>query len=146
MQVLQLATATAYLERLRREPDEVVRLFQRPADRRDRLLPRRRGLRHAGAARGARSCSRGVGPTTTLRIWVPGCATGEEAYSLAILLREHMAGSRAVPQVQIFATDIDEAALTVARAGRYPAAMLSGRVSPERLAQLLHPPMAGRSW
>ena len=52
-----------------------------------------------------------------LRIWVPGCATGEEAYSLAILVREHMKTLRAPPKIQLFATDIDEAALSVARAG-----------------------------
>jgi two-component system CheB/CheR fusion protein len=61
-----------------------------------------------------------------VRVWVPGCATGEEAYSLAILLREYMSKVPAPPMVQIFATDIDDAAIAVARAGRYPAAMLEG--------------------
>ena len=49
-----------------------------------------------------------------MRIWVPGCATGEEAYSLAILLREHM-DNFGTPQVQIFASDIDEIAIDTAR-------------------------------
>jgi two-component system CheB/CheR fusion protein len=56
-------------------------------------------------------------------VWVPGCATGEEAYSIAILLREHAPTSKGAPKLQIFATDIDEAALDTARMGRYPAAI-----------------------
>ena len=66
----------------------------------------------------------GKGADNAVRIWVPGCATGEEAYSLAILLREYMANLTATPTVQIFATDIDEAAIAVARNGRYPAQLL----------------------
>ncbi|MGT2487178.1 CheR family methyltransferase [Methylobacterium oryzae CBMB20] len=46
-----------------------------------------------------------------IRVWVIGCSTGEGAYSLAILLREHMATLDVVPQVQIFATDLDGRAL-----------------------------------
>jgi two-component system, chemotaxis family, CheB/CheR fusion protein len=74
----------------------------------------------------------GKGADDAVRVWVPGCATGEEAYSLAILLREHMMNLPAAPRVQIFATDIDEAAVSVARAGRYPELLLKD-VSPERL-------------
>ncbi|HUQ06707.1 MAG TPA: CheR family methyltransferase [Kofleriaceae bacterium] len=54
-----------------------------------------------------------------VRVWVAGCATGEEAYSIAMLLAEHAAMVNAPPP-QVFATDIDEAALAEARAGRYP--------------------------
>ncbi|ACB27654.1 CheR family methyltransferase [Methylobacterium radiotolerans] len=72
--------------------------------------------------------------TDVIRIWVPACSTGEEVYSLAILLREHMVTLADPPRVQIFATDIDERALTVARTGRYPTAYLSA-VSPERIGQ-----------
>jgi two-component system, chemotaxis family, CheB/CheR fusion protein len=74
----------------------------------------------------------GKSADNTVRVWVPGCATGEEAYSLAILLREHMAKLPAPPAVQIFATDIDEAAIAVARSGRYPTLLLKD-VSPARL-------------
>ncbi len=73
----------------------------------------------------------GKGANDAVRVWVPGCATGEEAYSLAILLREHMDGLPVVPQVQVFATDIDEAAIATARSGRYPATLLDG-LSPDR--------------
>jgi two-component system, chemotaxis family, CheB/CheR fusion protein len=55
-----------------------------------------------------------------LRIWVPGCATGEEAYSIAMMVRE-AADSSNGPKVQIFATDIDDRAISAARAGRYRA-------------------------
>jgi two-component system CheB/CheR fusion protein len=74
----------------------------------------------------------GKGPSDTIRVWVPGCATGEEVYSLAILLREQSEQARSRTKVQIFATDIDETALGVARAGRYPDTLLQG-VSKERL-------------
>lgn len=67
-----------------------------------------------------------------IRIWVPGCATGEEAYSIAMLMREAMANAPAKPKVQIFASDIDDNALTIARAGRYPAQLLES-LPPERL-------------
>lgn len=69
-----------------------------------------------------------------IRIWVPACSTGEEVYSLAILLREHMEMLETAPRVQIFATDIDDRSLTVARIGRYPKGYLES-VSPERIAR-----------
>jgi len=68
----------------------------------------------------------------TVRLWVPGCATGEEAYSLAILLCEYTDRMKGAPKVQIFATDIDDAAITAARLGRYPAGLLEG-LSPQRI-------------
>ena len=67
-----------------------------------------------------------------IRIWVAGCATGEEAYSIAILFAENLYASADVPQVQIFATDIDENALSVAREGVY-SLNDAADVSPERL-------------
>jgi two-component system CheB/CheR fusion protein len=68
----------------------------------------------------------------TLRIWVAGCATGEEAYSLAMLLAERTMGIIDAPKVQIFATDIDETAIATAREGRYTLNDAAD-VSPERL-------------
>ncbi len=67
-----------------------------------------------------------------LRIWVAGCATGEEAYSLAMLFAEHLKGSTNAPTLQIFATDIDQQALTNAREGLYTLNDAAD-VSPERL-------------
>lgn len=59
-----------------------------------------------------------------IRIWVPGCATGEEAYSIAILCAEALSVRADAPQVQIFATDIDLEAMARARRGQFPAASL----------------------
>ncbi len=70
-----------------------------------------------------------------LRVWVIGCSSGEEVYSLAILLREEMARRDEGPgQVQIFATDLDSRALAVARAGRYPES-IAANMPPERLGR-----------
>lgn len=62
----------------------------------------------------------GSEPGESIRVWVPGCATGEEAYTLAIMLHEHMREGGKRPKIQIFATDIDEDALRIARNGLYP--------------------------
>ena len=67
-----------------------------------------------------------------IRVWVPACATGEEVYSLAILLVEAVEESGRNLPIQLFATDIDERALRKARSGRYPEG-IADRISPERL-------------
>jgi two-component system, chemotaxis family, CheB/CheR fusion protein len=67
-----------------------------------------------------------------LRIWIAGCATGEEAYSLAMLCAERTIGVSDAPKVQIFATDIDEHAIATAREGLYTINDAAD-VSPERL-------------
>jgi two-component system, chemotaxis family, CheB/CheR fusion protein len=69
-----------------------------------------------------------------IRIWVPGCATGEEVYSIAIFLQEQLAALKTSRPIQLFATDIDSEALAAARAGRYRA-NIAEQVSPERLAR-----------
>lgn len=69
---------------------------------------------------------------SAIRFWVPGCATGEEAYSLAIAMREVLEHRDQRCQVQIFGTDISERALTVARTGHYSQADVHA-ISPERL-------------
>lgn len=69
---------------------------------------------------------------TPMRIWVAGCSTGEEVYSLAICLLEFFSDRATMPRIQIFATDISEAALNRARAGFYLESQLGG-VSPDRL-------------
>jgi two-component system CheB/CheR fusion protein len=68
----------------------------------------------------------------TLRVWVPGCSTGEEAYSIAIVLRECMDHLQQKFPVQIFATDLNSQAIEKARAGLYPESIIVD-VSPERL-------------
>src|SRR5262249_30526204 len=67
-----------------------------------------------------------------IRVWVPACATGEEAYSLAILIMEQLGRSDVRPQVRVFAGDIDEDGLADARTGRYSEG-ITDHVSPERL-------------
>jgi two-component system CheB/CheR fusion protein len=69
-----------------------------------------------------------------VRIWVPICGRGEDAYSLAILLQEILARSREPLRFQIFATDLDPNNVSRARAAVYPAA-IAGRVSAARLAE-----------
>ena len=66
------------------------------------------------------------------RVWVAGCASGEEAYSIAIILRELMEDAQQVFKVQIYATDLDDDAINTAREGHYPAAIQQD-VTPERL-------------
>jgi two-component system CheB/CheR fusion protein len=69
-----------------------------------------------------------------IRVWVPGCSTGDEAYSIAILLQEHTDLLKQGFKVQVFATDIDRQAIDQARTGHYPAS-IAGDVSSERLAR-----------
>ena len=72
------------------------------------------------------------GGEAPVRVWVPACATGEEAYSIAILLIERFTETKSTPNLQIFASDLDEEALRFARAGIYPDT-IAGDLSPERL-------------
>ena len=73
-------------------------------------------------------------PDDPIRIWVPGCATGEEAYSIAICLMEFLEEAELSLPIEIFATDISETAIQKARAGAYASAALA-HVSPQRLAR-----------
>jgi two-component system CheB/CheR fusion protein len=69
---------------------------------------------------------------TPIRIWVPGCSTGEEVYSIAISLLESLDGVAGNPQIQIYGTDLRDSAVDDARAGTYLENIVSD-VSPERL-------------
>lgn len=73
-------------------------------------------------------------PDDMLRVWACGCSTGEEAYSLAIVIQEAMEASRRPCRLQIFATDLDPSAIDAARSGLFPASIASD-VSSERLAR-----------
>ena len=70
----------------------------------------------------------------TIRVWSTGCSTGEEAYSIAILLQERLELLGQGYKVQVFGTDIDSRAIATARAGIYPASVAAD-ISPERLAR-----------
>lgn len=71
------------------------------------------------------------------RVWVPGCSTGEEAYSLAILLQECMEQLKAYLNIQVFGTDIDEDSIDIARVGSYPAS-IAADVGEDRLARFFY--------
>jgi two-component system, chemotaxis family, CheB/CheR fusion protein len=71
-------------------------------------------------------------PADPLRIWVPGCSTGEEAYSLAMILIEYLGRDWSTRTIQIFASDIDNKAIEKARVGFYPE-RIQAHVSEERL-------------
>lgn len=131
LQVLQLPSVAVYMERLHQDPMEVEQLFK------DLLIGVTHFFRDPEAfevlAREVvpRIFER-AGAEGPVRAWTPGCATGEEAYSVAILLREEMIRRVVQPLVQIFAGDIDQEALELARHGRYPVG-IAAQVSPERL-------------
>ena len=72
------------------------------------------------------------GPADSVRVWVCGCATGEETYSIAMLLLEEAGLRDPRPAIQVFGSDLDARALAVGREGRYPAA-IEADVSEERL-------------
>ena len=69
-----------------------------------------------------------------LRVWVPGCSTGEEAYSIAIVLVEYLGDQLGKVPLQIFATDLSDPSIEHARAGVYSGATLA-EVGPERLGR-----------
>ncbi len=126
MQVLQVETPQAYRERLKKNPEELDLLL------RELLISVTHFFRDPASFEvlnetvlKALMASRNV--NDDVRVWVPGCATGEEAYTIAILLREAMDTRRPRPKVQIFGTDLDERAIAKARVGRYrkPVAGLS---------------------
>ena len=120
MQIHASAPADQYVERLKADQDEAAALFK------DLLI----GVTSSSATPRPSTPWPGQRPPPALRgprrrptrsaFWVPGCATGEEAYTLAILIREQARPAAQPPEVQIFATDIDERRPDVARAGRYP--------------------------
>jgi two-component system, chemotaxis family, CheB/CheR fusion protein len=72
-------------------------------------------------------------PGSEIRVWVPGCSTGKEAYSLAMLLSDQAESSGKKVAIQIFATDSDSASLATARSGTYSEEEIGENVSPERL-------------
>ncbi|HEY0477341.1 MAG TPA: CheR family methyltransferase, partial [Kofleriaceae bacterium] len=131
LEVCQCSSVADYHQYLREHPEEVTNLL------RDFLISvtnffRDRDAFEALAVEVIPKLFEGKSRDEPVRVWVAGCATGEEAYSVAMLLREHAATLPFPPSIQVFATDIDEAALTEARAGRYPNTIASD-VSPARL-------------
>jgi two-component system CheB/CheR fusion protein len=133
MAVYQIDTIGRYLKHLQVTPTEVEALFRdlligvtnffRDPEAfqilEEQFIPKLFAEKPAGAV---------------IRVWSPGCSTGEEAYSLAILLVEGMEAVKKNYTIQVFATDIDSQAIATARVGLYPAG-IAADVSPERLAR-----------
>jgi two-component system CheB/CheR fusion protein len=135
MQVVGDAQLEDYVARLQKDTDEVNLLF------RDLLIGVTNFFRDPGAFESLAQLViprlfEGKQPSDTVRLWCPGCATGEEVYSLAILLREHMDTVRNPPKVQIFATDIDEHAIGIAAQRTLPAATAGERIDAAAAAVL----------
>jgi len=133
MQVVQIDDIPAYVDLLRNDKDEAQHLFN------DLLIGVTEFFRDKREFEVLETqiipkIFEGKGAGQQVRVWVLGCATGEEAYSIGILLREYMARMDSVPQVQIFATDIDGRALAAARVGRYRTSIEADMTS-ERLAR-----------
>jgi two-component system CheB/CheR fusion protein len=131
MQLNYLEDLPKYIERLRERPEEVGAL----AD--DLLITVTQFFRDPEVFEKLKKeeiprLVAGKGPQDTVRVWSVGCATGEEAYSLAMLLHEELAKHEAPPQVQLFASDLHTASLAKAREGFY-AGEIAADVSPERL-------------
>ncbi len=118
MQVNGVSDLPGYLDRLRTQPGEASALLQ------DLLISVTNFFRDAECFTALDAHLGGLlagkGPNDAIRVWVAACATGEEAYSIAILLSEHARQMEAAPTIQIFATDLDEEAIREAREGSYP--------------------------
>ena len=133
MAVHQIDTMERYVKYLQQTPNEVEALFRdlligvtnffRDPDAFDvleaQVIPKLFANKPAGS---------------TVRAWCTGCSTGEEAYSIAILLQERLELLRQNFKVQVFATDLDSRAIAIARAGVYPAS-IAHDITKERLAR-----------
>jgi len=144
MAVHQINTMETYARYLQQTPPEidalfrdlligVTKFFRDPEAFKlieDQVIPKLFVGKPAGAA---------------IRVWVPGCSTGEEAYSIAILLQERLEAQKQSYKVQVFATDIDSLAIATARAGLYPASIATD-ILPERLARFFAADLNGSTY
>ncbi|MGI8891079.1 MAG: chemotaxis protein CheB [Chthoniobacterales bacterium] len=135
MQVNSLDSVPNYLDYLRTHAEES------PALLRDLLI----GVTHFFRDQSAFAALEGNVPqlfagkngADQIRVWAPGCSTGEEAYTIAMLLCEYAVKLDHPPSIQIFATDIDEEAIADARDGTYPLT-IEADVSQERLRRFFN--------
>ncbi|KAB2640371.1 MAG: PAS domain S-box protein [Verrucomicrobia bacterium] len=133
MAVHQIEKMPSYVSYLQQTPSEVEALF------RDLLINVTSFFRDAAAFKALEEqvipkllASKPAG--SLLRVWSSGCSTGEEAYSIAILIAEKIQALKQPYTVQIFASDIDSQAVAAARTGLFPAS-ISADITPERLAR-----------
>lgn len=133
MAVHQIGTLDKYLKYLQQMPMEMDALF------RDLLISVTSFFRDEEAFKALEEqvipkLFNGKPAGSLIRVWVPGCSTGEEAYSLAILLQERLEILKQGYKLQIFSTDIDGKAIDTARTGIYPAS-IDTDILPERLSR-----------
>jgi len=131
MQVLGTEDLHAYLSRIRNDPQECQSLF------RDLLINVTRFFRDDDAFQELqqtviRPMVRTADDTNGIRVWVPGCSSGEEAFSIAMLIAEEMFEQKRQLPVQVIASDIDDQMLRIAREGLYPIAALADIPEPLR--------------
>ncbi|MBI1296716.1 PAS domain S-box protein [bacterium] len=131
MGLVQVSTLSSYLHRLRQDGEEAAALY------RDLLIHVTEFFRdpeawEALAEQVIPGIFAGKGPDDQIRVWTVGCATGEEAYGIAMLLIEHATGLTHPPRIQVFASDLGDLALDFARKGIYPEA-IAASVTPPRL-------------
>jgi two-component system, chemotaxis family, CheB/CheR fusion protein len=133
MQLNHCTSLEQYLTLLKDRPDEVQALFD------DLLISVTSFFRDPAAWEALRTqviapLVEQTQPNQSIRVWVPGCATGEEAYTIAILFREEISRRDFPCELVIFGSDVDQGALSTAREGIYPAA-IAADVSEVRLAR-----------
>lgn len=131
MRVTRINSLSDYLEYITEHPPEIKELFK------DLLISVTNFFRDSEAFDNLQETVipklfEGKDSKDNVRMWVPGCATGEEAYSLAMLVHEYAQTLSNPPQIQIFATDIDQEALNAARTGYYPET-IAADITTERL-------------
>ncbi|MHA6326326.1 chemotaxis protein CheB [Roseivivax sp. CAU 1753] len=124
IQVLDLPDANAYLRCIKADPDECEILF------RELLINVTRFFRDTEQFEmlrdeAIRPLVRNADNKDEIRVWVPGCSSGEEAYSIAMMFAHEVRLQRRAVNIQIFATDIDEQMLRIARDGVYPQSALA---------------------
>lgn len=132
MGINKIETMEEYLRFAQESPDEVQALFQ------DMLIGVTSFFRDSEAFEVLEKkiipkLFEKTEPDQPIRVWIPGCSTGEEAYSIAMLIKEKQNLLKLNHQIQVFATDIDSKAISTARKGVYPAG-IAADISPERLA------------
>ncbi len=133
MAVHQIETIDGYVKYLQQTPPEVEALF------RDLLIGVTNFFRDPEAFQALEQqvipkLFEGKPAGAVVRVWSTGCSTGEEAYSIAILLQERLEALKQNYKLQVFATDMDSRAIATARSGLYPAS-IAADISPERLAR-----------
>jgi two-component system CheB/CheR fusion protein len=131
MAMHQIETITGYIKYLQKTPVEVESLFN------DLLIGVTNFFRDPEAFKALEDqvipkLFASKRTDSVIRVWGPGCSTGEDAYSIAILLAERQEAMKQNFKVQVFATDIDKRAIATARSGIYPASIASD-ISQERL-------------